>query len=558
MTEAQLITFNRPQLLFLAHLNRIRNATSIWGRGVGKSSIIALLMDAINMRMPRACWAIQGVTYQQIMSKTLPGTLGFLESIGYERHRDYYLNRFPPEEYKLPFQCPLKPDNCVFLVNHELKTSVCFTLFSQDSKTSNRGANRDGIICDESLLIDRDKFNEEASATNRGNLEYFSHIPFHHGVFHFSSMPIGESWLFESGAYYEKDGYDFSSLREEIALLQLDFLKEKHKPTRLEIWKAHNELNRKLIFYSGKNRFEELYSEYSTFDNIMHLGLEYIEAMYETTPMHIFEREIINRRKTKIVGSFYPLLDRRKHCYKGEFDNAAIELAKDRNVNASLSNSRFDMDCLRTEPLHIGLDFGVHVNWLVTGQHLKSINTFRFLKAFYVKSPKFIDDVTQDFCDYYSEHSNRMIYLYPDGEGNQRRANIPGQLSYVDQIIKILRANRWSVKVMKQEQYNQPHNLTYITWARCLSGNEPHIFPIIQFNEINCSELLYSMEQTPAIDVGGVVKKDKSSESRLVDDREKATDAGDAADQIIQRLFGKLNGRAASSQDLLHRLLTKH
>jgi len=555
MNEAKIIQFNKPQLVFLSHLGQIKNATSIWGRGVGKSSIIAMLMQTINEKMPRSCWAIQGVTYQQIMAKTLPGTLGFLESIGYRRNIDYTLNRFPPDDYKLPFQCPLKADNCVFLLNRKLKTSVCFTLFSQDSKTSNRGANRDGIIVDESLLLDRDKFNEEASATNRGNREYFGNIPFHHGVFHFSSMPLGESWLFDSSKYYQKDGYDFNSLRDDICNLQLEFLREENHDVKIEIWRKHNELNRELRFYAGKNKFRELYSEYSTFDNIMHLGLEYIESMFEITPLHIFEREILNRRQTKIEGSFYPHLDRRIHCYKGYFDNTLLAEAKDTSIYTSVDNSKYDLDCLRREPLHVGLDFGTIVNWLVVGQNLVSINQFNFLKCFYVKQPQFIDDVVRKFCDYYSEHGNKMVYLYPDGEGNQKRANQPGQLSYVDQIVKILRRNKWSVKVVKTEKYNEENHLTYLTWARCLSGQMPDLFPAIRFNEINCMELVYSMEQTPAIDIGGRIKKDKSSESRLKDNREQATDAGDAADQIIQRLFGKLNGRVNDSRDLLKKIM---
>ncbi len=228
MTDAKIINFNKPQLLFISSLNRIKNANSVWGRGVGKSSIIGWLMKTINERMPRSCWAIQGITYQQIIDKTLPGTVTFLESIGYVIGRDILINRYPHPDYKLPFQCPLKPDNCVFLLNHNLKTSVAFTLFSQDSKTSSRGANRDGIICDESLLLDKDKFDEEAAATNRGNNDMFGHISYHHGVFHFSSMPYGKSFLFDMAKYYDTDQFDFDVLRREIGEVQLNFLKENY------------------------------------------------------------------------------------------------------------------------------------------------------------------------------------------------------------------------------------------------------------------------------------------------------------------------------------------
>ncbi len=304
-------------------------------------------------------------------------------------------------------------------------------------------------------------------------------------------------------------------------------------------------------FYPGKNKFRELYSEYSTFDNIQHLGLEYIESLYDSIPLYKFESEILNLKRSGIPGNFYPNLDKRIHGYKGMFDDGALGAVKDKDIYADVNSSKYDLDCLRTEPLHIGLDFGVNINWIIVGQHLKSINEFRFLKDFYVKAPKMIDDVVRDFCDYYSTHSNKMVYLYPDGEGNQKRANVPEQLSYVDQIIKQLRLRGWSYKVVKTDKYNGSNDVTYLTWARCLSENMTNIFPKIRFNEMNCKDLLYSMGQTPAYDINGKIKKNKKSEGRLEDNREEATDAGDAADQIIVTKFGKLNSRTSQSSGLL-------
>lgn len=562
MREAKVINLNKPQILFSSYLPYIKNSTLIGGRAIGKSSLIGMLMRRINEEMPRSSWVLQGTTYQQILSMTLPGTLAFLEKLGYTRNNDYYINRFPPDYFDLPHQCPSKPDNCLFIVNHLKRSSVVFTLFSQDYKTSNRGPNRDGIIVDESLLIDKTKFDDDAAATNRGNEEYFgayspNPISYHHGTFHFSSMPAGKSYLFEMADYYDGK-YDFLDIREQIATIQLQFLKEKNKAIRLQLWEEHNRLNKLLKYYPGKrDRVPELYCEFSTFDNIQNLGLAYIESLYEKMPIYIFEKEILCIRKTEIQGSFYPNLDPRRHYYRPQYDNSELQTVKDRNIFADVSTSKYDLDCLRMEPLHVGLDFGVNTNWLIVGQNLKALNKFRFLKDFYVKSPKMIDDITQDFCNYYSTHSNRMVYLYPDGEGNIRRANVPMQLSYVDQIVKILKKNGWNVKIMKTDRYNGSNNLTYLTWARCLSAQHSDIFPEIEFNEINCKDLLYSMSQTPAIDRNNKIKKDKSSEGRLKDNREEATDAGDAADQIIITLFGKLNSKANQSNSLLAKLNNK-
>lgn len=50
------------------------------------------------------------------------------------------------------------------------------------------------------------------------------------------------------------------------------------------------------------------------------------------------------------------------------------------------------------------------------------------------------------------------------------------------------------------------------------------------------------MEQTPAKDYGGGdIRKDKGSEKNFINNREQATDAGDAADKIIYTRFNHLN-----------------
>lgn len=530
--------FNRAQKNFITHLPASKNVKAIWGRGTGKSAIIAWLLHQINESMPRACFILQGSTFQQILTRTLPGTLASLEKLGYEKDIDYFINRFPPTGYYLPYQSPAKADNCLFLVNHKLKTSVAFTMFSQD-RSSSRGPNRDGCICDESLLLDIDKFNAETKPTIRGNKEYFGKNIMHHGIFHFSSMPHTDSFLFSDNDYYSKDEINSLELRDKICDLQYEFINLDDKDEMLELWSEIHEMDKKLHFHSYKGLY---YSEFNAFDNIKALGLQYIKDQLNDSTETLFKLEILNKRLHKIDGSFYANLNRNHHGYKGSYDYSHLDNLDFDFEKLTQINSLQDKDCQPDQPLYIGLDFGTAINWLIVGQYLRSINQFNFIKNVIVKSPKIIDDLIIQFCEYYKHHKNKTVYLFADAEGNNKRANIPGQTTYNEQVIKLLRKYGWNVINKATNKTNPEHHLKYLLWNRCLNVKEEAkgYYPTIRFNLINCKELLLSMERTPAKDNDNRMGKDKSSERKLKHNREQATDGGDAADQIIFGMFAHL------------------
>lgn len=530
--------FNRAQKNFILNLPFTKNSKAIWGRGTGKSAIIAWLMHQINMTMPRSCWILQGATFQQILTRTLPGTLASLEKNGYQKDVDYFINRFPPIGYYIPYQAPAKADNCLFLVNHKNKCSVAFTMFSQD-RSSSRGPNRDGCIADESLLLDIDKFNAETKPTIRGNLEYFSKSIMHHGIFHFSSMPHSESFLFEDNLQVQNNGYNMLELRDKITDLQFEFIKLDEKSQMLELWSEIHELDKKVNFTTVKKSY---YSEYNAFDNIRALGLQYIKDQLKDSTETLFKLEILNKRLHKIEGSFYAHLDRNHHGYKGSYDYSYLDNLDFDTEKLISVNSLHDKDCDAEKPLILGVDFGTAINWLVVAQEIKSINQLNFIKNFIVKAPKIIDDVIADFCEYYKHHRNKMVYLYADAEGNNPRANVPGQTTYNEQIIKILRRSGWQVINKSKNRTNPEHHLKHLLWARCLNKYDEHKgrYPVIRFNLINCKELVLSMERTPAKDSDNRTGKDKSSERRFKQNREQATDGGDAADQIVYGMYAGL------------------
>lgn len=535
------LKLNKPQLLFALLLNQISRAVLIWGRGTGKSFIIAWLIHVIVRTMPGATWAIQGASYKQILTVTLKGTLAALELLGYRRGVHYVLKKAPPSNWILPFEAPVDFEH--YITFYHPTRCVGFQLYSQDREGSSRGSNVDGIITDEGLLLNEETFNKEAKKTNRGNREEFGHLPYHHGIFHFSSMPYGNSgqWLLDGGSYYADENYNFRRISDQLVELQLLFLEEKSMRHKLKVWESVLAKQKELRFYRGpKGQF---YSEANAFDNIAQLGLAYLQDDYDTsTDKQLFAVESLNKKVLQIEGSFYPLFDKNIHGYKGKYDYSRIDKLEDLEA-IDREGSRIDADCVSNHPLELGLDFG-KINWVIVAQHFQSIKRLNYIRNIYVKTPMIIDDLAKEFCKVYNGHGRKVAHVWPDGMGNDTMAN--AKQSYTEQFCGILRDNGWTVVVKQKSKKNPEHHLKYLLWSRALgnmvSGNLNHPYPEVKFNVINCKELVFAMEQTPALDHGnGLIEKDKSSEKKLkMAKREQATDSTDAADQILFGLYKDL------------------
>lgn len=130
----------------------------------------SLDINLINRTMPRALTAVTGQTFGQLLTRTLPSTFKLLESMGYKMHvsakdpGNYVINRRPPDHFLQPYEKVMKFDNFISFSNGN-----GLLLLSQDRAGSARGASVDYEILDEALTINKQRYDEETSPTNRGN-----------------------------------------------------------------------------------------------------------------------------------------------------------------------------------------------------------------------------------------------------------------------------------------------------------------------------------------------------------------------------------------------------
>ena len=517
----------------VVNLLKTNSATNIWGRGTGKSFYIAWLMHTIKSTMPRSAWAIVGQSYRQILTRTLPSTISALEYIGYRKDKDYFIRKKPPASWKwqTPFEPPVDYDHFFIFPN-----GTGFHLVSQDGGGgSSRGLNVDGIICDESLLINKEKFDKESSATNRGNLRHFRHVPIHHGVFHFSSMPYGadSKWLLDHGSYYKDDGHDYKPVKEKLVELELEFVKNKDVEYRMELWTKIVKAKKLLKYYAKDGR---IYTEADVFDNIQNLGIKYIEQQYQDLTTLMFLVEILNWYPDKIDDGFYPELSRERHGYKAANNNDYLSSLEEGDAAFSNPDSRMDADCVPTQPLRIAVDWGAKINCMTIGQNFRSINTLRIIKELYVKSPKILTDLAAEFCTYYRYHNNKSIIFIYDHTGNSKQAN--SNMTYSEQFAQILKRNGWTVTFATRGAATT-HANKYLLTNKIFKSTDSTL-PRIEFNLDNCPATMLSMSRAPVEEVRGEIKKNKKSENNNLIPAEEATHLSDTVDLHIVSLFSDL------------------
>jgi hypothetical protein len=546
--------FNRPQLRFM--ISKLASAVSLWSRATGKSTLIAWLMHLIVTKMPRSCWAIVGSTYAQILTRTLPSTIASLERLGYLKDVHYFIGRKPPQGWGWPepYQRPVRYDHFIIFY-----TGAGFHLISQDGNgSSSRGVNLDGYIGDEALLLDREKLGTDVIAANRGNKDYWPGCQLHHGKFLFSSMPWGDTgkWLLDEAAYYERDGQNFSLVRERLIALQLEFVDSRSMKTREQLYEEILALSAQLRFYPNQAKLKRvdkqvakgmLYSEANIFDNIQNLGIPYLEEQRRELSDFMFLIEILNQRPKSVEAGFYPKLaaHHAEECPNHAFV-AGLEFDMSR---LKVHDSRMDGDCRAHQPLRMSVDWGATISTMLLAQVHADVSEYRFLKGLYVKHPKLIKDLAKLFTTYYAYHLNKVVELIQDNEWGNRRAP-DARLTYNEQLIEELRAAGWRVRVI--DQGRAPDYAVRYKLAMDLLGEADSRQLRIRFNKLNCRDVLTALSMAPLrIGSKGQTEKDKRSEQRKTTPAQEATHFTDNVDLHFVSIDKYVAKVAGSGQGLL-------
>ena len=544
----EIVNLNNPQLISV--LNNARSEVDIHGRGTGKSYIIGWEINNIIRNMPRSVSSITGRTFGQILTRTLPSSLKFLERIGYVKDKDYVIGRRPPEHWHSPIEKVTKFDNFISFSN-----GTGFLMQSQERVGSARGPNIDREIVDEALTLLKERYDQEVSPSNRGNEDHFGKLTRkpviqHHGFRYVSSMPFSydQKWLLEYGKYYEEEaGIPIFDVWNRIVKLQLQLL-EVHKEGNVkvfrEIWNETVRLKKQITPFVSKNGI--LFTLANAFDNIQNLGFSYIAREYEKQSTITFLIEILNWIVDKVEDCYYNIDPSRHLYYDASNDSFLRDYAENNNWDMkqlSSPDSRMDLDCDMSRPIEITPDWGAKISLFSVGQE----HNFNFvtkviepvdcvINEFFAKpdqtSGVMIDELVDKFCAYYAHQIKKQVIYFRDRYGDSRQPNASNSKTYNQQAIERLEKNGWEVIQRVHRGQEPPQHDKYLLWVNILKGNDPK-FPKVIFNAKNCKFTLISMNNTKLIETGNKYDKDKRSEQQKTVLPEEATHFGDAVDKRI-------------------------
>jgi len=533
----------------------------IWGRGTGKSFEIGYDVNLINQMMPRSLTSVTGDTYGQLLTRTLPSTFNFLEEkLGYKKHIDksnpgnYVVGQKPPSHFLLPHEKIMHYENVISFSNGN-----ALLLLSQNKKGSTRGPNVDYEIVDEALTINKTRYDQETSPTNRGHEELWgprgvSPVAWHHGFHYVSSMPYTseQKWLLRFGDYYEEEsGIPLFTIWNRIVKMQMQLIEAKlqdDKKLFRDIWNEVLRLKRQIVPFVSKTGV--LFTLSNALDNIENVGLSYLMREYEKQTLLTFMIELMNMVIDKVEDGFYHI-DELKHVYYDASNDSFIRnYAQDTNWDfGKLGNpdSRFDLDCNPSKAIEVCPDWQAKIALFTVGQeHNYNFVTHSVeptdcvINEFFVKPNQtdevIINAVVDDICNYY-EHTCKKVVFFRDRYGDHKQLNANKSLSYNQQAVNRFESHGWRVTTRVHSGMEPPQHDKKLLWDNIFRGSDPR-YPKVIINGKNCKYTLISMNNTKVKDYKGKYEKDKTSERKETILPEEATHFGDAVDKRIWTKYG--------------------
>lgn len=525
----------------------------IAGRATGKSYINGAEIDENIRLMPRGITTITQDTLAQALTKTLPESLRYLEMLGYREYNDktktgdFVICRKPPLHFYLPYSRILSYEYLITFSNgHALY------LLSQNGNS--RGPNADYNITDEALTIDKAKYDAETSATRRGNQVVFGKfspnpVYKHLGYTFTSSMGYlpEQKWLTEPAKYYQEErGINLFHIWNRIVNLQMQII-EAHingdDKLKIELYRETQRLKKQITPFVSKEGM--LFMLSNAFDNLHNLSFDYIINQYQSMGLMKFMIEIMNFYIDKVEDCYY-MLDERHTYYNADNDDYVRGVFEDSNLNIKqLENQRhslFDRDCNPNKELEITADWGSKIALIEVAQEssIDYSNGMLYpcdnnINEFFVKpdgiNDTMINELIDNFCDYYRYHKRKVVVYYTDTYGDIRLAS--SRKTYNELAIERLQRHGWQVIQKKHAGKEPPQNDKYLLWQMILKEQEP-LLPRKRFNAARCKYTLISMNNTSVLQKNdGKFEKDKSSERKKSILPEEATHFGDAVDKRV-------------------------
>jgi hypothetical protein len=523
MDKTKAIYFNPAQLKVMQR--QCNTVVVVGGRRLGKSHGIVAPFALRNVQyMPGSSGGYVASTFQQALTRTLPGTMKALDDFKYKRNVHYYVGRKPPKtaRFKSPIIEPESYDHVISWYNGSIQYII-----SQDGVGTSNSLTLDYGIFDEAKYLDHAKLREETFPAIGGNQSYFMKSQFYRSKLIVSDMPMTKkgSWFLDYAKESDPeliatiDGiiYKLWEIRERIN-------REKDKAPGY-LLNEYKTLSKKL---AQLRRIAVDYNEFSSLENLEVLGESYIKQMKRDLPPLVFMTSILCLKIRNSQDGFYNNLKESVHYYS-KYNNDYLQGLDYDFDKASEVSCLQDGDLNLYAPIQIAFDYNANINWLVAGQ----VNGQRLyvIKSFYVKYERKLVELVNDFCDYYRFHKRKEVVYYVDSTALASNYAV-NEEDFASVVEMTFRKHGWYVTrvfIGNPMKHHEKHRIINMG----LKGDSG-LFPM--FNKDNNEELLLSMEQAGVHISANGFRKDKRGEKLVETEEDKLetrTDGSDAFDTLF-------------------------
>jgi hypothetical protein len=467
--------------------------TWLAGRGSSKSFTNGLKIGMYIELMPGSVGLFNSPTYSMIYTKTLiPMKAAWEQHLGYIEDVHYVVGKVPPKHFARPWHKPHRYENVVTFWNG---TTVVFGSFDRPSLIS--GGSYDWVITDEAYLIEKTEYDDFVIPAVRPTHPSFKNCPYHLQQSFTSSMPYKNQgdWLLE---------YRIKALA-----------------------------NPAMYHFIGWEPNVKVQLG-STYMNVKVLGEKTIQQWEAEMNEHSLNVMIHNQQVTNWGDTFYPSLSP-KHWYTPKAnENIILPLGSFLNFKRSAVHDESPDDYDNDLPIHISHDWGAFNCITIDQVHPREI---RFINKMHVHHPKTIDDLADEFCEYYRYHKCRVVYQWGDKSGNVKVPN--SDKTFFEQFAERLR----NAKRLKEKGWGEPwrvvrkkigdvDQLERHRFLSLLHREENPAWPKVRHNS-KCHDLKVALESAGMKDK----QKDKSSERNPAIKPEHATHYTDAYDYRLYHGF---------------------
>ena len=535
-TERKKIYFSDPQLEF--RYTAAHTSVVVAGRRFGKTHGLAAPWLLRNLQyMPRSAGAVVGSTFQQILTRTLPGTLFALEDMGFYRNVHYFVGRKPPQAagFRKPVREPVSYDHVVSWYNGSVQY-----LISQDIPGSSNSLTLQYVMGDEAKFLNFEKLKDETFPANGGFKGAWKDCPWLNSMLFISDMPTTKkgSWFL-----------NYSDKMDPELINMIQFLVKEIFRLQSQV---ENSYTRRMIseYRLRLAQFRSIavyYREWSSIENIELLGKKYIQQMKRDLPPLVFQTSILCVRPGKLRDGFYPALSESRHMYSA-YDNSYLQNLDYDFEKLKQPDCRQDGDLDLDEPIRVAFDYNANINWLVCGQPAWS--KAKVIKSFYVKYERKLREVVDDFCKYYRFHHTREVIYYYDNTALGSNYAVSDE-DFASVICSQFEKNKWTVH---RVHIGNPlrHNEKYLMLDQAFKGQK-YLMP--QINQPNNEALVLGLQHAGVRIGPHGFQKDKSeekndeSEESLLEHRTDGTDAFDTLmiGMMLYPVKGSTGGSLGSS-----------